>query len=169
MAAIRKGDDHDLADAAHMDLEQIPGEHTQTEEEQAAEQKQLLRSSKIAKTMTVILTLALLILWPMPMYGSNYIFSKPFFRGWVVVGIIWLIGSLFCVGVFPVFEGRHALIRTVKYIYLDITGKQHPSQFHRPEATFIQGKSEGDGSDSPPNEKSEKEKEIMEKTAADAE
>jgi len=161
MGAIRKGDDHDLADAASVDLEQIPGEHNPTSEEFAAEQVKLLRASKIAKTMTVVLTVALLLLWPMPMYGSGYIFSKKFFTGWVVVGIIWLFGSLMCVGIFPVFEGRHALASTVKSIYLDITGKQHPAKFHRPEATYIQGKEEG--SDTPPETTNEKE--ITDKTA----
>ena len=85
MAAIRKGDDHDLAAAANMDLEAIPGERNETADEMEVEQTKLLRASKIAKAMTVILTLALLVLWPMPMYGSGYIFSKKFFTGWVVV------------------------------------------------------------------------------------
>ena len=88
MAAIRKGDDHDMAAAAHMDLEAIPGERDTPVDEMEVEQAKLLRASKIAKAMTVILTLALLVLWPMPMYGSGYIFSKKFFTGWVVVGIM---------------------------------------------------------------------------------
>ncbi|KIM98023.1 hypothetical protein OIDMADRAFT_83017, partial [Oidiodendron maius Zn] len=85
MAAIRKGDDHDLAEAAHIDLELIPGEANVSAEDEAIEQQKLLRASKIAKTMTVFLTFALLVLWPMPMYGTGYIFSKKFFTGWVVV------------------------------------------------------------------------------------
>src|SRR5277367_2418550 len=98
--------------------------------------------------MTVFLTLALLVLWPMPMYGTGYIFSKKFFTGWVVVGIMWLMGSLLCVGVFPVWEGRNALATTLKAIYLDVTGKQHPSKFHHPEATYVEGKETG--GDTPP-------------------
>lgn len=148
MAAIRKGDDHDMAAEAHIDLELIPGERNETEIEQAAEQAKLLRASKIAKGMTVILTLALLVLWPMPMYGTGYIFSKKFFTGWVVVGIIWLIGSLMCVGVFPVFEGRKTLAFTAKAIFLDITGKKHPSAYHTSEATYVEGKK---GDESPEN------------------
>lgn len=62
------------------------------------------------------------------MYGSGYIFSKPFFTGWVVVGIIWIFCSLFGVGLFPIFEGRRTLINTVKFIYLDITGKKRPGK-----------------------------------------
>jgi hypothetical protein len=149
MGEIRKGDDHDLADAANIDIELIPGEHNESAAEMAEEQIKLTRASKIAKTMTVVLTLALLVLWPMPMYGTGYVFSKKFFSGWVVVGIIWLIGSLLCVGVFPVWEGRKDLFGTFKSIYLDISGKQHPSKFHRPEGTFVEGK-EVSGSNTPP-------------------
>jgi Na+/proline symporter len=83
MALIRRGDDHDLATAAGMDLELVPGETNMSEAESRDEQQKLKRASKIAKSMTVILALSLLILWPMPMYGSGYIFSKKFFTGWV--------------------------------------------------------------------------------------
>ncbi|KAH7319206.1 urea active transporter-like protein [Rhexocercosporidium sp. MPI-PUGE-AT-0058] len=148
MAAIRKGDDHDLAEEADMDLEMVPGEANTSEAEMALEQAKLLRASKIAKGMTVLLTLALLILWPMPLYGTGYIFSEKFFAGWVIVGIIWLIGSLMCVGVFPVWEGRKELLFTFKAIYLDVTGKQHPSKHHRPETTYVEGKEPG--TDTPP-------------------
>ncbi|CAD6442027.1 61c8350e-77d6-42ee-80ce-a41319e20e62 [Sclerotinia trifoliorum] len=162
MAAIRRGDDHDLAEEADVDLELVPGETRTSAVEETLEQVKLLRASKIAKGMTVILTLALLILWPMPMYGSGYIFSEKFFTGWVVVGIIWLIGSMLTVGVYPVFEGRHSLARTAKAIYLDITGKQHPSRHHRPEATYVEGVKE-DGVETPPIERSS-EKDIAGKS-----
>jgi hypothetical protein len=64
------------------------------------------------------------------MYGTGYIFSKPFFTGWVSVGITWLICSFLGVGLFPVFESRKSLARTIKSIYLDITGKSHPKTIH---------------------------------------
>ncbi|PQE22739.1 urea active transporter protein [Rutstroemia sp. NJR-2017a BVV2] len=162
MAAIRRGDDHDLAAEADVDLELVPGASRGSEAEELIEQRKLLRASTIAKTMTVILTLALLVLWPMPMYGSGYVFSEKFFTGWVVVGIIWLIGSTLCVGVYPVFEGRKSLARTFKSIYLDITGKQHPSRHHRPEATYVESKEVG--TETPPVTGTEKEKEAAEKS-----
>ena len=40
------------------------------------EQQQLLRARKIARVLSVVLTLCLLLLWPIPMYGSGYVFSK---------------------------------------------------------------------------------------------
>ncbi|RDW73067.1 putative DUR3-urea permease [Coleophoma cylindrospora] len=157
MAMIRRADDTDMADAAHIDLELVPGEHRESAAEAQSEARKLLRASKIAKTMTVVLTLALLVLWPMPMYGSGYIFSEKFFTGWVVVGILWLFGSLFCVGLFPLWEGRTAMAQTIKSIWLDVTGKQHPSKYHNSEATFVdaaetdEGRT-GSGSDTSPVE-----------------
>lgn len=65
------------------------------------------------------------------MYGSGYIFSKPFFTFWAVIGIIWIFFSFFGVGLFPIFEGRHTIARTVRFIYLDITGKKSFRTSHR--------------------------------------
>ena len=126
MQQIRKGDDSDLAAAAHVDLELVPGESRQSDHEMRMEQHKLQRAAKIARSLTVFLTLALLILWPMPMYGSGYIFSKKFFTGWVVVGILWLFCSSFCVGIYPLWEGRKTCARTIRAIFMDITGRGKP-------------------------------------------
>ncbi|EOO02402.1 putative urea active transporter protein [Phaeoacremonium minimum UCRPA7] len=157
MLEIRKGDDHDLATAAHLDLENIPGGHVETVLEFQEEQKKLERAGKISKTMTVVMTLAFLVLWPMPMYGTGYIFSKRFFTGWVVVGILWIFCSLFAVGLFPIFEGRKTLANTFKFIFLDVTGKKHPKamQSHEgmEESTVVETK--GTPGDITPTEKKE--------------
>ncbi|RYO84076.1 hypothetical protein DL766_008762 [Monosporascus sp. MC13-8B] len=76
----------------------------------------LNKASRLAKWLTIFMAVSFLVLWPMPMYGSAYIFSKPFFTGWVVVGIIWLFGSSIAVGLFPLWEGRHSMIRVVRGI-----------------------------------------------------
>ncbi|KAK4988517.1 urea active transporter [Elasticomyces elasticus] len=131
MQLIRRGDDSDLAAAAHVDLELVPGESRQSDHEQRAEQHQLKRASRIARSLTVVLTLALLILWPMPMYGSGYVFSKKFFTGWIAIGILWLFCSSICVGLYPLWEGRATSSRTMKAIFLDITGKRKPVTYGR--------------------------------------
>lgn len=81
MAAIRLGNDEDIAAEADTDLEQIPGGIGMSAAESESEQKQLKRASLIAKSMTGFMTIAILILWPMPLYGTGYIFSKKFFTG----------------------------------------------------------------------------------------
>lgn len=65
MKAIRQGDDHELANAADLDLEDIPGGHVETTAESEEEQRKLLRAGKISKTVTVAMTFAFLVLWPM--------------------------------------------------------------------------------------------------------
>ncbi|KXX80293.1 putative urea active transporter 1 [Madurella mycetomatis] len=144
MMDIRRGDDHDLADAAGLDLEEIPGGSSNTPATFEQEQKGLERASKISKSTTVVMTLALLVLWPMPLYGSGYIFSKPFFTGWVSVGIIWILCSFIGVGLFPIFEGRKTLVRTCKYIYFDLTGKSHPKTIQAQEAAVEGQNTPGD-------------------------
>lgn len=123
MKQIRKGDDSALAAQAHMDLEQVPGEQHHTAAEDAAEQAHLKRAAVIARSMTVFMAVSLLVLWPMPMYGSKYIFSKKFFTGWVVVGILWLFCSSFAVGVFPIWESRKTWKKTTTAMWRDLTGK----------------------------------------------
>jgi hypothetical protein len=40
------------------------------------EQQMLAQAAKIARWLTLGVTLAFLVLWPKPMFGSAYIFSK---------------------------------------------------------------------------------------------
>lgn len=138
MAAIRKGDDHDMAAAAGVDLELVPGESNASDVEVQLMQEKLRKSGRIAKIVTAILAFCLIILWPFPMFGSKYIFSKPFFTGWVVVGIIWIFLALFGVGIFPVWEGRKSLYHNARAIFLNITGKQHPRKYHAYGADIVE-------------------------------
>ncbi|KAK3311705.1 Sodium:solute symporter family-domain-containing protein [Chaetomium strumarium] len=163
MMAIRRGDDHDIAVSAGLDdIEEIPGQQQNTESNGSGsgsaafeeEQKKLARAGKISKTATVVLTLAFLVLWPMPMYGSGYIFSKPFFTGWVTVGIIWIFCSFIGVGLFPVFESRATLVRTVRNIYRDLTGRSHPRTINAQQLVGGEGsKAPTPGDATPTNEK----------------
>lgn len=94
--------------------------------ESDAEQAKLKKSALIARSITVFMALALIILWPMPMYGTAYIFTEKFFTGWVAVGIFWLFCSTAAVGIFPLVQGRKTFARTVKSMVLDAFGKWKP-------------------------------------------
>lgn len=94
--------------------------------ESDAEQAKLKKSALIARSITVFMALALIILWPMPMYGTGYIFTEKFFTGWVAVGIFWLFCSTAAVGIFPLVQGRKTFARTVKSMVLDAFGKWKP-------------------------------------------
>lgn len=97
MKAIELDDDDDQLPPSDEEIQTAtPGAHHRlTREELLEEAKHLERASFIAKSLAAFLTIALLVLWPMPMYGAGYIFSVKFFTGWVVVGIMWIFFSLF--------------------------------------------------------------------------
>lgn len=80
----------------------------------------LTRNLNVARITAIILTLALIILWPWPMYGTAYVFSKSFFTGWIVVGIIWIFISFFIVGIYPLVEGRHSIVSVVVQMFKDL-------------------------------------------------
>jgi len=94
-----------------------------TSEEMEHELFLLRRNSNFARITAVTLFLCLIILWPWPMYGTSYVFSKPFFTGWVVVGIIWMFISFCIVGIYPVVEGRKSIVSFCKKMYADLTKK----------------------------------------------
>ncbi|KAK1755855.1 urea transporter [Echria macrotheca] len=147
MRNISKADDRDIAEAAHMDLERIPGQVERAAQDDVEEQVKLAKAAKIARWLTVVLTLALLVLWPMPMFGSGYVFSKKFFTGWVVVGILWLFASSAMVIVLPVFESRKTIVRTSRLMFKDLLGLRK-GRFTATEGEVVSG-----GTESPPPEK----------------
>ena len=132
---------HDAAE----DAVDYPGVEVDAEDEyvyQDPEEKALLdRYAKIARVICVVMALCFLILWPMPMYGTGYIFSRKFFTGWVVVGIIWIFFSTFCVCILPLWEGRYGIFYAVRGMYWDVTAQSHklrewqdsnPEKMHNP-------------------------------------
>jgi hypothetical protein len=82
MKDIKKADDHDVADAAHIDLEMVPGGHQETTAEEEAEQAMFVRAAKIARWLTVFLTFALLVLWPasFPIVRHTYLSTLTPYR-----------------------------------------------------------------------------------------
>ncbi|KAL4884525.1 Sodium:solute symporter family-domain-containing protein [Aspergillus karnatakaensis] len=124
MRAIRKVDDSDVAAAAHVDLELVPGEQPSTSAEEEEEIKKLNKAAFLSRTLTIGMVICFLLLWPIPMYASGYVFSKSFFTGWVVVGIIWLFFTSFGVVLFPLWEGRASMVRVARLMALDAMGRK---------------------------------------------
>ncbi|KAL1610723.1 hypothetical protein SLS60_002393 [Paraconiothyrium brasiliense] len=69
----------------------------------------LKRWGRIAAIWALATFLGHWVLWPLPMYASKYIFGKGFFAAWLVIAIIWLWGTLFIVGFYPLIDGRQQL------------------------------------------------------------
>lgn len=117
--------------------QEIP--ETQLEIMRREEEENLATAGKWGTYLCIFFALALLVVWPMPMYGSSYIFSKKFFTGWVVVLILWMFLSGFCVCIYPLWEGREGIYTTFRGIYWDLSGQtyklrewqnSHPEKLH---------------------------------------
>lgn len=91
----------------------------------AEDAARLRRSFKIALGLCCFLALSLIILWPMPMFGSGYIFSKRFFTGWIVVLFIWGFVTTFVVCIGPLWESRTGAYYTLRGIYWDLSGQSY--------------------------------------------
>jgi len=94
MKMIARGDDSEIIRresvvSGGLDPELVPG--TDAGRSQATEEAEVAHLNKVAKFargLTVFMTLALLVLWPMPMYGSKYVFSKKFFTGELIPNLL---------------------------------------------------------------------------------
>ncbi|RMD41044.1 hypothetical protein DV735_g4102, partial [Chaetothyriales sp. CBS 134920] len=155
MKQIRKGDDSEIIRRASIDNEIVLDQinTAQELEKEQDEQAKLTKAARISRSLTVLMTLALLVLWPMPMYGTGYVFSKKFFTGWVVVGILWLFLSTLCVGLFPLWQGRKTMAHTTRSMFLDIIGKRKPPIHGRTQEVHDGQGEEEDGFDTVTPEK----------------
>lgn len=81
----------------------------------------MARVSKIAGYLGLGIFLGFWIIWPFGMYGAYYVFSLSFFRGWVIVGIIWIFAAAFIVTFMPPIEGRHSILRVLRRTEHDST------------------------------------------------
>lgn len=124
MLNIRAADDRDIVEGDPERLAEDEEEPCTASAAAAAEQEEetakLNKSAKTARWLCLSLTISLLVLWPMPLYGTGYVFSSRFFTGWVVVGILWLFISCIMVVFLPVYESRSTISRTGKAIYQDL-------------------------------------------------
>ncbi|KAF5873106.1 putative sodium solute symporter protein [Botrytis fragariae] len=68
---------------------------------------------KIASVFFVVNVLVTIVLWPIPLY-RDWIFTKSFFSGWVVMAIVWHFFAILAVVVYPVWDGRIEIVRVVK-------------------------------------------------------
>ena len=116
--------DFDSMKQIKRDNEQTTQSSDLTSEDLERESILLTRNSKIARLTALVLTLALIILWPWPMYGTAYVFTKPFFTAWIILGIVWMFISFIIVGIYPLVEGRRSILSVSKNIFAHIKAVQ---------------------------------------------
>jgi hypothetical protein len=88
-------------------------EETREEEEN---EKSLIKARNRSLFLGWFLTISLVILWPIPMYASSYVFSQRFFAGWVAFLFIWAFLAAGIIIFLPIWEGYGAMMLVFKHM-----------------------------------------------------
>ncbi|KAJ4387432.1 hypothetical protein N0V93_008024 [Gnomoniopsis smithogilvyi] len=78
----------------------------------------LRKAYLLALVLSIILTVLMCFLVPMPMFFSHYIFSQQFFTAWVVISFIWVFAALMICGILPIWETRAFWMALFRDIFL---------------------------------------------------
>ncbi|OAX41821.1 urea transporter [Rhizopogon vinicolor AM-OR11-026] len=80
----------------------------------------LEKAFKFAARASVVLTLVLMIIIPLPLFFAQTIYSITGFSVWVIVGIAWAFLSAFAVVLYPLWESRAALRMILRGLIKDV-------------------------------------------------
>jgi Na+/proline symporter len=111
--AFVAGDDADVRERAAM-----------TVEEGSKQAIELKKASRLATYLSIGYILVFYFLIPMPMYGTNYIYSKGFFTAWIVILFVWLILAAVFITIYPIYESWSELKRLYVRIKTNNLSKQ---------------------------------------------
>ncbi|KAK3111606.1 hypothetical protein LTR53_012968 [Teratosphaeriaceae sp. CCFEE 6253] len=122
---IHIADDSDIKGLTSEQLVQEQAHEILTPEQD----RDLRRGKKMAIVIATVLCLIFVIIWPMPMYGTRYVFSRGFFKFWVALTFLWAFGAAFTITIMPLVQGRKTIKLFFSRMILD----------RRPEARAVEG------------------------------
>ncbi|KAJ3521637.1 hypothetical protein NM688_g8991 [Phlebia brevispora] len=108
----------DDSDVAGITADQLVEQRAENEIS-ADENRSMKRARFTAAVASIAVTLAFIIVFPMPLYGTGYVFSKVFFRFWVVWTFLWAWAAALIITLLPLWQGR----RTLRYIFVRMLGR----------------------------------------------
>ncbi|KAE8155149.1 Sodium:solute symporter family-domain-containing protein [Aspergillus avenaceus] len=100
------------------------------EHEGSLDPKELKRWGRIAAFWSIATFLGHWVIWPLPMYGSKYVFGKAFFSAWVVVAIIWLWLTMLVAIFYPIVDGG---IQQTLQVYRGLRSDGHRNKVANPQ------------------------------------
>ncbi len=71
----------------------------------------------------IIFTLFLVVIWPLPLFFSGYIFSFEFFLFWIMLSIVWTIAAACFLIVKPLIESKREISTVISNIMIVIRSK----------------------------------------------
>lgn len=117
---IKRGDDEHVTvngQAVSIDSPEAAAVLAEEKEEEKENDKILVKARNRSFFLALFLTISLVILWPIPMYASGYVFSSPFFTGWAVVLFLWAFFAAGVITIMPIWEGRLSMYLVFKRLF----------------------------------------------------
>jgi urea-proton symporter len=94
--------------------------------EQDSDEMFLKRLAKFTYRYASILSLILVVLWPMPLYFSGYVFSFTAYFVWVWIGVTWAVGATLGIVIKPLIERRLSINKVLKMIFCNLYLNNRP-------------------------------------------
>ena len=92
-----------LVDASQEEMDKI-----------SADEETLKKAFKFSLRGGGIMTLVLIIAWPMPLFFAGYVFDIGFYSLWVGISIVWVSAATFFIVGLPIIEARHGIARVAR-------------------------------------------------------
>lgn len=93
-------------------------------EVEAEDAKELSRYALYAQVLSAAIFIILIFLIPLPLYGSDYIYSRAGFKAWIVIIFLWLFIAAIYAIFSPVWRARSTLVE----LFQIAMGKERPVQ-----------------------------------------
>jgi hypothetical protein len=58
-----------------------------------------------------LLTIICVVIWPLPLYFSGYVFDLGFFGFWVMIAVVWVTCAASVIIFMPIIEARHGFAK----------------------------------------------------------
>lgn len=80
--------------------------------------KNLLESySRKAKGIGIVTTLALVVVFPVPLYASEFVFDKVAFDIWIWAAVVWVFSAASVIICLPILEGRESIKTVLRSVF----------------------------------------------------
>jgi SSS family transporter len=84
--------------------------------EQDTDESFLKNAAQFSYKYAIALTFMLVIVWPLPLYLSGYVFSLFVYYVWIGIAITWAAGAAIIIIALPLIEARKAILEVIRRI-----------------------------------------------------
>ena len=84
--------------------------------EKETNEKSLRNASRFSKQYGLTLTLILVVVWPIPLFFSNYVFTETVYTVWIWVAILWAAAAASIIWILPIIQSRDGIFHVMKNI-----------------------------------------------------